>query len=414
MALSYDLKMGDGSTEVFPFNFAGLGKGYLVPSNLRVELRNVTEDKWYRTDSWTLETTNSLRIVPAPEHPSDSRFNVRIRRVMPKETPYTDWKVGQNYSDYMINNSFLTQLYICHEVLDGFFETEGGSVDFTASAILFDPVGTDYLPTSTNVDAVLREIDSTFLRKGVEPIDPDPDPDNPDVVLIPDSAWLVDTGIKPRERPLPSVDTDTPVNSRILIRDDTGNAKENNITIRHVDNKIMGKTEDLLINEDWAWVELIYLGKGDWRVTSGGVGSQIEPSRLVIIEAAYPVNTTFITTTNINPNILLGVGVWTRIAQGRALVGEGATQDEAGNTFSIASRETKGKIGQVLAEKHIPKHRFAYNPGNDGDKSSGTGGSKAMPAGLRTRYTEYYGASNPEMVGAVQPSFGIYVWERVG
>lgn len=412
MALSYDLKEGDGTTKVFPFNFAGLGKGYLVPANLRVELRTLGTEDWYRTDDWTLVTTNSLSIEHAPPFPSDGKANIRIRRVMPKEEPYTDWKVGQNYSDYMINNSFLTQLYICHEILDGFFETEGGSIDFTAGAILFDPRGTDYSINSDNVDKVLREIDQTFIRKGSEPVDPDPD-DGTD--LQPNTVWLVDASVEPRSRYLPTLEEEIPESARILIRDDKGAAQTHNITIKVKDGvTIMDKEEDLTINEDWSWVELVYLGEGKWHIAAGGVGSQIEPDRAKIVEAAYPVKSIYLTTTNINPNIILGAGIWKQICRGRALMGEGISTDEAGRSFTVLGGKKFGNTQTVLTERHIPKHQFTYQAPSGGGTRSGTGGSRAFKNNWTTKYTEYYGASNPEPITTVQPSFGIYVWERVG
>lgn len=411
MGLSYDLKKGDGVTEVFPFSFAGLGKGYLVPDNLHVELRTNGTDDWTRYENWTLETTNSVHIYPAPEAPSDDRGNIRIRRVMPKEQPYTDWKVGQNYSDYMINNSFLTQLYICQEVLDGFFETEGGNIDFSASAIVFDPRGTDFDSDSNNVDKVLREIDETFIRKTGIPVDPDPDDSVP---LQPNSVWLVDSSETARRRYLPALNTDIPENARILIRDDTGTSGAHNITISVMDGvTIMDKpNESLVIDKDWAWCELVYIGEGKWHIASGGVGSQIEPDRKRVVDIVYPVGSVYISTNAINPNIQLGSGIWTRICNGRTLAGAGTSTDTNGVTTTFTGRSKVGVARTVLTEDNIPQHSFTYRAPRGSTTSTGTGGSK----GFRNSWLEYetntYGRLSPVPVSAIQPSECYYIWER--
>lgn len=111
MAFSYVERSGDGVTKSFTFNFTGQDEGYISKEDIVVEVDGVSTD-------FKLTGPNSLEVKPAPVAGSN---NVLIRRVMPKDKTYADFRTGNNFGQEVLNNSFLQSLYIIQEVLDGWF-----------------------------------------------------------------------------------------------------------------------------------------------------------------------------------------------------------------------------------------------------------------------------------------------------
>lgn len=122
MAFSYSEGTGDGVTRVFIFSFAGSGVGYLKEGDVRVFVR--VAGVWTETEDFIFTGTNQVQLGTAPEAPADGAPNVRIRRIVDKDEPYSDFSKGNVYGPDQLNNSFLQQLYAMHELLDGFI-TEG-------------------------------------------------------------------------------------------------------------------------------------------------------------------------------------------------------------------------------------------------------------------------------------------------
>lgn len=109
MALSFVRRSGDGSTTTFTFSFTGQDEGYINKEDILVE---VDGDE----TPFTLASSNTLEITPAPASGKD---NILIRRVMPKDRTYADFRTGNNFGQETLNNSFLQTLYIVQEILDG-------------------------------------------------------------------------------------------------------------------------------------------------------------------------------------------------------------------------------------------------------------------------------------------------------
>lgn len=117
MGYSFDVGTGDGVKTVFPFAFTGPDKGYIRKADVHVYVDSV------ETTDFTFVSDNSVQLGAAPAAPSDGEPNVLIRRIMPKDLPYSDFARGNNFGKNNVNYSFLQQLYLMHEVLDGFLET---------------------------------------------------------------------------------------------------------------------------------------------------------------------------------------------------------------------------------------------------------------------------------------------------
>ncbi|AWD90623.1 tail fiber protein [Pseudomonas phage Njord] len=115
---SYSLRTGDGITNLFTFGFTGPGVGYLSADDIHVFVDgNEVDNTINRADPNRV----ILESVPA------LGTTVLIRRVQPLDKTYSDFERGNVYNKDQINYSFLNQLYIAHQFLDGFFD--GGDND---------------------------------------------------------------------------------------------------------------------------------------------------------------------------------------------------------------------------------------------------------------------------------------------
>lgn len=109
MALSYTTTTGTGAKTTFPFAFSGPGKGYIRPSDIYVFVDGTSVP-------YTLTAPNTLELdVPPP-----AGSEVVIRRVMPRVAPFTDFSRGNAFGEDNLNYSFLQQLYLLHEIADGY------------------------------------------------------------------------------------------------------------------------------------------------------------------------------------------------------------------------------------------------------------------------------------------------------
>lgn len=112
MNYSFDTFTGDGTSRTFTFGLQGQDTGYIEPSNIRVYVDGVSV-----TFSILLNTPNQVTLTNVPVAGAVGL----IRREMPKVVPYTDFSRGNAFNQDNLNDSFLQQLYIIHEFLDGFF-----------------------------------------------------------------------------------------------------------------------------------------------------------------------------------------------------------------------------------------------------------------------------------------------------
>lgn len=295
---------------------------------------------------------------------------------------------------------------------------EGGSdgleVKIASGAVTFEVQGTQFNRSSTNVDAVLREIDAKFMRKQTTSAE-NPSPPS-GTQMQPNTFWLIDSADGAKWRPLPEEQHGLVAGDRVVVRDSDGMCSTNNARLVAGDGvTIEGIAADLLITTDWAWCELVYIGDGKWEVIEGGVGAEIRLSTESILDAVYPPGSVYVSTSAINPAVLFKVGVWERVAQGRVLVGVGSSVGADGRQLTIGAGQQLGSVATKLTESHIPRHRHA-TPGSISDQEGPTTPidvhSGSSPSGGRQENTDEWGAADPTPVTAVQPSLGVYIWER--
>lgn len=109
--LSFTKHVGDGSTTQFSISTAGRNIAYIDTSNIYVYVDGEAVSYTIQID-----TPHMVRLDTAPKAGAE----ILIRRQMPMQEPYADFKRGNNFGHRQVNNSFLQQLYLTQEIIDGF------------------------------------------------------------------------------------------------------------------------------------------------------------------------------------------------------------------------------------------------------------------------------------------------------
>lgn len=116
MNYTFDTAVGDGVTTAFTFGFAGPDEGYIdLKRDLRVFVNNV--EVAFTT---SFADPNKVFIVPAPAVGAA----ILVRRIMPRDNTYSDYKGGNAFTPDTLNYTALQQLYLTQELLDGFYDKD--------------------------------------------------------------------------------------------------------------------------------------------------------------------------------------------------------------------------------------------------------------------------------------------------
>lgn len=111
MSYTYSTAIGDGTTVAFTFSFAGQDNGYLAVNNIHVYVAGSEVPFTVLSND-----PNKVYLNTAPPVGAE----VLIRRIMPKDVPYSDFSRGNPFSQDTLNNTNLQQLYIVQEIFDGY------------------------------------------------------------------------------------------------------------------------------------------------------------------------------------------------------------------------------------------------------------------------------------------------------
>lgn len=114
MSYTFTERTADGSQTTFSFSFAGADKGYIRASDISVEIGDGTY--WQGATGWHLSGTNQITFNAPPANGT----KVRIRRVVDKRLPYANFDRNVILDMKSLNNSFIQQLEVSQELLDGF------------------------------------------------------------------------------------------------------------------------------------------------------------------------------------------------------------------------------------------------------------------------------------------------------
>ncbi len=165
-------------------------------------------------------------------------------------------------------------------------------------------------------------------------------------------------------------------------------------------NKISGATVDNLVTAT---------ASGD--IADSGFGI------VAIQSVTYPIGAIFMATVATDPNTLMGFGTWSRIAEGRVLIGEGTG---AGLTARTAGAEI-GDEDSIVAQHnhtitdpgHSANHTYATGASSSGSgAASGGANSTATTGGSGlTNITIDNEGVDPTDTN-LQPSLVVYIWER--
>jgi len=169
----------------------------------------------------------------------------------------------------------------------------------------------------------------------------------------------------------------------------------------------------------------VLVGEGSSAVVSVGPGTagQVLTSQGAGADPAfvsmYPVGSLYFNASNAtNPATLLGFGTWTAIA-GLCLVGVGTGTDSNSNTQTFTAGTQVGEYTHTLTTPEMPSHTHA-----DGGHFHGsnlwraTGGPGISGSGQSNPGNTDVGYANIQNTGGglshnnVQPSIGIYIWQR--
>lgn len=111
MSYSYTTAIGDGVTKDFSFSFAGQDTGYLRPSDVKTFIGGLAVSSTVNPS-----TPNVVSFSVAPPVGAE----ILIRRVMPRNVPYSDFSRGNPFSQDALNNTNLQMLYLIQEIYDGY------------------------------------------------------------------------------------------------------------------------------------------------------------------------------------------------------------------------------------------------------------------------------------------------------
>lgn len=115
MSYTYTDHVANGSQVTFPFRFAGRDKAYISAADVQVGF--VEAGTWLPATGWTLSGTNQITFLTPPTEGKQ----IRIRRIVDKINPYAYFERGNVLDINSLNSSFIKNLQVSQEILDGFF-----------------------------------------------------------------------------------------------------------------------------------------------------------------------------------------------------------------------------------------------------------------------------------------------------
>lgn len=132
----------------------------------------------------------------------------------------------------------------------------------------------------------------------------------------------------------------------------------------------------------------------------------IDPTNTKWIDIVYPVGSIYLSISDINPNLLFGIGEWEAI-EDRFLLGVGIH----------AAGETGGEETHLLTIDELPSHSHQYKRHSlDRDDMDPTTGKDAYGVSNKTLderlgTTELSGANQPH--NNMPPYLAVYIWKRI-
>jgi hypothetical protein len=143
-----------------------------------------------------------------------------------------------------------------------------------------------------------------------------------------------------------------------------------------------------------------------------------------LYDVIFPVNSIYLTATNINPSNSFSGTVWELVSEGRYLAGIGTDSDKNGEQETIregSNLDTFGEYKHTLTESEIPSHSHEQNNRIESsrqlvDRSLGIsvqrGRSDDIDDGNSSLSTKTTSTGGSQSHNNAPPYFGVYVWKR--
>lgn len=122
MSYSYQAHTTSAGQTTYTFSFAGKNPGYISVADIAVEVRasGQTEFTTLDTSRWSLTGTNQITLTSPISAPADGANNLRIRRIVAKESPYASFPRGSMLDMLNLDRSLIQLVENIQEILDGF------------------------------------------------------------------------------------------------------------------------------------------------------------------------------------------------------------------------------------------------------------------------------------------------------
>jgi len=156
-----------------------------------------------------------------------------------------------------------------------------------------------------------------------------------------------------------------------------------------------------------------------------------------LYDVIFPVNSIYLTATNINPSNSFSGTVWELVSEGRYLAGVGVGSDKNSNQATIregSNLDTIGEYSHTLTEPEMPRHKHGFSGADDagGTKQGlspfvitrddpeqrilpGEPGNQDFQSGGRSGTdgeSGIFAAGGSQSHNNAPPYFGVYVWKR--
>ena len=151
--------------------------------------------------------------------------------------------------------------------------------------------------------------------------------------------------------------------------------------------------------------------------------TEVENAGFIKTNTLFPIGALYFTATNTNPSSFLG-GTWSRVAEGLFLVGVGKGTDENGVQLDFVAGANAGEYEHIQTIGELATHNHSFSANGTYAKPSGT---SDVNADIGSPRADVYSSTTEDTISVsgttdnkgtnqgmniVNPSFGLYVWQR--
>lgn len=143
-----------------------------------------------------------------------------------------------------------------------------------------------------------------------------------------------------------------------------------------------------------------------------------------LFDVIFPINSIYLTASNINPSTIFNDTVWELVSEGRYLAGVGTGSDKNGDRATISegsNLDTLGEYNHTLTESELPSHSHDQNNRIESTRqlvdpslaiSVQRGRSDDIDDGNSSLSTKTTSTGESQPHNNAPPYFGVYVWKR--